>query len=122
LKILIDMNLPPALVEALREDGFEARHWLETGNPRATDREILEWAERNGFLLLTHDLGFGAILAATRGRGPSVLQARTQDVSPGRIVPLVRDALRQYARQLEQGALVSLDESRTRARILPLRG
>jgi predicted nuclease of predicted toxin-antitoxin system len=38
------MNLSPLWVEALEEQGYEATHWSQVGEPGAPDREILEWA------------------------------------------------------------------------------
>ena len=38
--------------------------------------EILSWTLANGFVLLTHDLDFSAILAATSETAPSVVQLR----------------------------------------------
>ncbi|WP_368857365.1 DUF5615 family PIN-like protein [Thauera sp. 2A1] len=70
---------------------------------------------RNGkSCFLTHDLDFSAILAATQGDKPSVVQIRAEDVSPEAIGKPVLDALRQMADELEQGALVTVDSSRTR--------
>jgi predicted nuclease of predicted toxin-antitoxin system len=121
VKILIDMNLSPAWVETLVGAGFEALHWSSVGDPRAPDRRILEYASAHGFVLLTHDLDFGAILAVSQATGPSVLQVRARDVSPEYLARLVCQALSNYASHLEKGALVSLDETTQRARILPLR-
>lgn len=120
MKILVDMNLSPGWVGFLRQQGLDARHWAETGAPSAPDEEILAWAEAGSFVLLTHDLDFGAILAASGAKTPSVLQVRTQDVLPERIGELVLTALREHAAALESGALLSVDERRARVRILPL--
>lgn len=43
----------------------------------ATDEEIMRWARENGYVVFTHDLNFGVILAATRAQSPSVIQVRT---------------------------------------------
>jgi len=79
VKILIDMNLSPQWVSALTQHGFHAVHWSEVGDIRAKDTTIMEWARNHKFILFTHDLDFGVILALTRSTGPSVLQIRTQD-------------------------------------------
>jgi predicted nuclease of predicted toxin-antitoxin system len=101
-------------------EGHDCVHWSEIGPPNAPDREILLWARSNGYVVLTHDLDFGAILAATKADSPSVLQLRTQDISPGRIGESVVSAFKQFEELLSQGALVSIDQRRARARVLPI--
>ena len=80
----------------------------------------MAYARTHDFVVLTHDLDFGAILAATHGEKPSVVQIRADDVSPEVIGRQVLDALRQMAAELEAGALLTVDPSRTRLRVLPL--
>jgi predicted nuclease of predicted toxin-antitoxin system len=96
VKVLIDMNLSPAWVETLLEAGFEAEHWSTVGEPRASDRTILAWARSNGHVVLTHDLDFGSILAASDSSGPSVLQLRARDFSPTHLGRIVADALKEW--------------------------
>lgn len=70
--------------------------------------------------MLTHDLDFSAILAATHGEKPSVVQIRAEDISPDAIGRQVIVALRQMAAELDAGALLTIDPNRTRLRVLPL--
>jgi len=77
------------------------------------------WAKANGYCIVTHDLDFGAILAATRAAGPSVIQIRAQDLAPGTLRPLLLNVLRQYSQRLMSGALLTLDAQGARVRILP---
>lgn len=120
MKLLIDMNLSPAWVETFQHSGLQAVHWSTVGDPRATDRSIMQWARDNGYIVFTHDLDFGTLLAATEAKGPSVIQIRTQDVTPEHLQHAVIAALRQFEAMLEQGALIIIDEKKYRARILPL--
>ena len=120
MKILIDMNLSPRWVEAFMAAGLEAAHWFAIDDPRASDRSIMEWAQNNGYIVFTHDLDFGAILAATQASGPSVIQIRTENVLPEDAGEAVIAAVQRFKDVLEQGALISIDPARARARILPL--
>ena len=120
MRILIDMNLSPEWVSVFKAVGHEAVHWSRVGDPGAPDKEILSWARSHGYAIFTHDLDFGAILAATKANAPSVLQVRTQDVTPQRISHLVLSALSQFQPLLNKGALISVDEDSLRARLLPL--
>jgi predicted nuclease of predicted toxin-antitoxin system len=121
MKLLVDMNLSPEWVAVLKQAGWEAIHWSNAGNLRAADSEIMAWAKQNGHIVFTHDLDFGSLLALTQAEGPSVIQVRTQDVTPAAIGKLVVNALRQFQPELEKGALIVLDEARARARVLPLK-
>jgi predicted nuclease of predicted toxin-antitoxin system len=122
MKLLVDMNLSPAWVESLNEAGWEAAHWSGLGNPRGTDAEIMRFAQDHDWVVFTHDLDFGALLAHTRAGKPSVFQVRARDVSPEGLAPLVIRVLRQFSAELESGALVSLDEASQRVRLLPTTG
>lgn len=121
MKILLDMNLSPALAAQLCEAGWESIHWSSVGDPRTPDCEIFDWAQKNGYWVITNDLDFGAILAATNAQGPSVIQFRIQNVSPSYLKPILLSTLEKYKNYLESGALISVDERRSRVRILPLK-
>jgi len=120
MKLLVDMNLSPRWMDALVAEGFEAVHWSAVGLATAPDVEIMGYARLHGFVVLTHDLDFSAILAATGGEGPSVIQIRAEDISPEALSGAVVRSLRQMAAELESGVLLTIDSKRTRLRILPL--
>jgi predicted nuclease of predicted toxin-antitoxin system len=120
VKVLVDMNLSPSWIAILERHGFPAVHWSAVGKGCESDSVVLGWARENDYLVFTHDLDFGAILASTNASGPSVIQVRTQDVSPGHLGEILVRALREYQEILVQGALITIDESCLRARILPL--
>ena len=119
MKLLVDMNLSPRWVDVLVDAGIDAVHWSALGSGNATDSEIMAYAKANDCIVLTHDLDFGAILAATHGKKPSVVQIRAEDVSPQAIGKYVITALRQMATELDEGALLTVDTIRTRLRVLP---
>jgi predicted nuclease of predicted toxin-antitoxin system len=120
MKLLIDMGLSPEWRKTFEAQGIEARHWSEIGDPKATDREILAWARDQGFIVFTHDLDFGHLLALTHSAGPSVIQVRSEDVLPRSIGPTVLRALQQHRDLLESGALVVIEPADFRVRILPI--
>ena len=120
MKILLDMNLSPRWVGFLSSAGWQAVHWSMVGKVNASDTEIMEWASANDYIVMTHDLDFSAILAATQGGKPSVVQIRGDDISLDVIGARVLLALSQMEAELEAGALLSIDAQRTRLRLLPL--
>ena len=121
MKLLVDMNLSPRWISVLADAGIEAAHWSTLGADNAPDSQIMSYAHANDYVVLTNDLDFSAILAATHGEKPSVVQIRADDVSPDVIGKQVILALRQMASELEEGALLTVDPNRTRLRVLPLR-
>ncbi|WP_296892125.1 DUF5615 family PIN-like protein [Thiobacillus sp.] len=120
MKVLVDMNLSPRWVDMLSGLGLQATHWSAVGRVNAPDSEIMDYAAANDYIVLTHDLDFSAILAATHGEKPSVVQIRAEDVNPDRIGTQVAAALRQMELELQEGALLTVDPNRTRLRLLPL--
>lgn len=114
------MNLSPEWVSYLHERGFDTVHWSTLGAGNAPDSEIIRWARDNACVVFTHDLDFGILLAHSKDSGPSVIQARTQDVSPDQLGTVIVAALQANREALDRGALLTIDPSKARIRILPI--
>jgi len=121
MKLLVDMNFSPRLTNLLVDAGHHAIYWGAIGKPEAEDFEILNWAKKNGYIILTNDLDFGAILAATGFESPSVIQTRRRDIYPETIVSSILQAIEVFSAELHAGALIVVDERRYRVRLLPLK-
>jgi predicted nuclease of predicted toxin-antitoxin system len=80
----------------------------------------MQWAAEHRCIVLTCDLDFGALLAATQRREPSVVQIRSDRLAPGAIGSTVLAAIRHCAVDLQSGALLSIEAGRGRLRVLPL--
>jgi len=120
MKLLVDMNLSPKWVTELQSRGVESVHWSSLGSPSAADEDILASRAEHRHVLFTHDLDFGAILAASKGLTPSVVQMRVDDVTPEAMGKRVNEALQQLDEVLAAGALVTIEPARHRVRLLPL--
>lgn len=120
MKIVIDMNLSPSWLTVFKSNNIEAVHWSEIGPANAKDAVIMKWARDNAHVVLTHDLDFGTLLALTKANGPSVIQLRTQDVLPGKLALIVISVIEKTHHAIEGGSLITIDETRSRVRILPL--
>ena len=94
MKILIDMNLPPRWANFLADHGTSATHWSFEGDMKAPDSEILRRAREWNCV-------FGVLMSMTQKTGPSVIQVRTQDVTPEAIGSLVLTANRETS--LDEG-------------------
>jgi len=120
MKILLDMNMSPQWVNVLTDKGIPVTHWSSVGSLDASDADILNFAKEKDFVILTHDLDFGAILFVTKGQKPSVVQLRVNDVYPEIDSDYLVAALNCAKTELENGALLIIDTKKTRMRILPL--
>jgi predicted nuclease of predicted toxin-antitoxin system len=120
MKILIDMNLSPDWVSVFAKYSIDSLHWSNVGDPAAIDQIIMAWASTNGYIVFTHDLDFGILLATTQANAPSVIQVRTQDILPATLKDMVIQVLRQFESELDSGVLITIDPSRYRVRILPI--
>ena len=119
MKVLVDMNLGLGFVAELQALGIEARHWSQVGALDAPDSVIMEWARREGFVVLTSDLDFGALLHSTHGVGPSVIQFRGSDLRVRAILGHLINVLDTFSDSLKKGALITVAGKRVRIVELP---
>ncbi|MDP4236206.1 MAG: DUF5615 family PIN-like protein [Bacteroidota bacterium] len=120
MKFLIDMNLSPDFVRVLRSHGYESVHWMDIGPKNADDAILFEWAAENGYVIITLDLDFGTLLARSHGHKPSVIQIRREDVDPQDLQVALFEIFSEYSSQLEEGALIVVEDKKVRIRSLPL--
>lgn len=122
MKILIDANLSPRLLAALRDAGYEANHVAELGLATATDAAIFDRAVEEGFTLLTADGDFAMLLALRRATNPSVIQLRhVAELGPETHLELLLLNLPLIVEEIERGVVVSLSPTRLAIRDLPIR-
>lgn len=122
MRLLLDANLSPRIAESLSAAGFDAVHVADLGLVAATDDEIFDRAAEQGFVVVTADSDFGALLAMRRATSPSVVHLRhvAELVAEVHLQLLVAN-LPQIADHLDRGAIVSLSPTRLAVRDLPLR-
>jgi predicted nuclease of predicted toxin-antitoxin system len=82
MKFLADMGISPKTVALLRALGHDATHLQEQGLERLPDPAIMTKAREEERILLTCDLGFGELVAASGARLPSVIIFRLRDMRP----------------------------------------
>ena len=99
--------------------GLGSHPLVHGGKANAGDSEIMTFAAANDYVVLTNDLDFAAILAASHQKKPSVAQIRAEDLSPNVIGKQIVAALRHVQTELEAGALLTIESDRTRLRVLP---
>jgi predicted nuclease of predicted toxin-antitoxin system len=120
MDFLLDMGISPHTATFLRTKGHKADHVLDLQLSRATDKEIIEMARRLGCVILTHDLDFGALMAAGGEQLPSVAIFRLTDMRPANVNQYMEVLIERYANVLIAGAILSVNEHRIRVRRLPV--
>jgi predicted nuclease of predicted toxin-antitoxin system len=120
MRIVLDCCLESGWAGFLNSAGHEAIDWRMIGNANDADEVIARWAADNGFVLMTEDLDFGAILATTSMSKPSVVQIRARSKLSEDVGGLVLRALEEYSEDLKNGAIVTVDNAAMKVRSLPL--
>jgi len=77
-------------------------------------------ARLEGRILLTHDLDFGELLAASGGVLPSVIIFRLKDMRAENVSRHLFSILDQSAEVLDKGAICNVTERKLRVHALPL--
>ncbi len=120
MKFLADMGISPVTVRFLRDLGHDAIHLHDENLDRMADPEIVDKARRESRALLTHDLGFGELIATSVAGTPTVVTFRLRDMRPDNVNRYLRAVLERHLDAMSQGALISVAENRIRVRRLPL--
>jgi predicted nuclease of predicted toxin-antitoxin system len=120
MRFLADMGISPEAVACNHVTGHDAVHVAERDYHRRADADILELARSEERIVLTHDLGFGALMSASGLALPSVVIFRLGDMRPASVINHLHLITVRYRAQLEAGAILSVTERRIRVRPLPL--
>ena len=120
MKFLADMGISETTVRALRERGNDAVHLRELGLQRLPDDQILLKARVEARVILTFDLDFGDLLAASSGSTPSVILFRMRNQTPSAVTPRLLEVVDSCSEALITGALIVVEGERYRVRRLPI--
>lgn len=120
MKFLADMGISPQTITFLRSLQFDAFHLAEQQLYRLPDDQIIELAREQGRIILTHDLDFGTLMAASRAALPSVIIFRLANMTPAYVNHHLQLILAEHQAALIKGALLSVREGQVRVRLLPI--
>ncbi len=122
MKFLVDNARPPRLARILdKEHGHSAVHLRSYGIQDAPDEVVLERALTEDRVLLSADTDFGALLASRNLAKPSfVLFRKTDLVQAEEYAQLLIKVLPLVERDLQEGAVVVIRDTKVRIRRLPL--
>jgi predicted nuclease of predicted toxin-antitoxin system len=120
MRFLADMGISQRVVTWLNEQGHHAVHLRDQGLQRLEDRDIFAKAFQKSRIILTWDLDFAEILALS---GPQIVSAvifRLHNTRSVHVIQRLERVLMESAQDLEEGAIISVEERRHRVRLLPI--
>lgn len=112
--------MPPRLAVALRGEGHDAVHVVELGMGSLRDSDVFARSAAESRILITFDLDFGDILAASQSRQVSVVLFRLRAMVFGSVRRRLAATLAAASPALEEGAIVIVEDARIRIRRLPI--
>ena len=121
MRLLLDMNLPPAMADWLCSEGHDAIHAREFGLGRLSDREIFARAAAEQRITVTFDLDFGEIVGLAGAANAGVILLRLRSARQSALRDRVRVAIARAAEALQSGAIVLVEDARIRIRPMPPR-
>lgn len=120
MKFLADMGVAWRIVEWLRQHNHDAVHLRELNLHRMPDDEIFAKAEHEQRIILTFDLDVGEIAAASGKQIPSVITFRLSNTRTPHVIKRLEKVLNDSREALKKDAIISVEESRHRIRLLPI--
>lgn len=120
MKFLLDQGTPRSAATLLRRAGWDVVHTGEIGMAEAEDSEIIRRAFDENRVVVTLDADFHAQLALTQASRPSVIRIRLEGLRGEEFSLLLQNVLQQCTEDLEDGAMVTVNEHQIRVRRLPV--
>ena len=103
MNFLLDVNASGAVAQWLIQQGHDI---VEVGqkDPKMSDNEILDWAEKEHRIIITTDNDFEEMI--WRQGKPHCGILRLENLPRSERIMLLRDVLDRHSRDLESGAIV----------------
>ena|SRR5947207_2407902 len=120
MRFLADMGVSWRVVEWLRAEGHDAIHLREQQLHRLPNGGIFMKAADEQRVILTWDLDFTEIVALSETRLVSAVVFRLLNTRSENVIRRLARVLSESARDLEEGAIISVEDGRHRVRLLPL--
>lgn len=118
LNVLLDQNIPVAAAEWLRHQRpkWHIQHVNETGLRGSPDKEIYNWAQEHGAIILTYDEDFADARYYPLGRHHGVVRLRVWPTTVEVTILAFSRLLRDVHERDWPGSLIIVDNSRIRLR------
>jgi predicted nuclease of predicted toxin-antitoxin system len=120
MQFLADIGVSRHVVTWLREQGQDATHLRDEGLQTLENGAIFTKSFRESRIILTWDLDFTEIVALSKTGNVSAVVFRLMNTRSDHVIERLARVLLESAQDLEEGAIISVEEGRHRVRLLPL--
>jgi len=120
MRLLADLHIAPRTVEFLKSLGHDVIRVSHVLPPTSSDHDIIAYAARDRRAILTQDLDFSAEIALSRQASPSMILLRLSSSRIESVNRVLSDVLAALERDVQEGALITVEDHRVRRRRLPL--
>ena len=114
ISILLDQGLPRSAASVLQDEGWDVLHTGDIGLSRATDRQILEYAQREERVILSYYSRTDKCFCSFCDSDPFGRAKRHG------LAHLIKKIWPRIEPQVKKGAMVTVTESGIRIRNIPL--
>lgn len=121
MRFLVDQAVSWQVARDLTALGHDAVHTRDLALSQADDETILERARAEQRVIITQDTDFGGLLAMSGAAYPSVILIRMRDGRPAAQARALAENLPRLESDLQQGAVVVVQDEAIRIRRLPIR-
>ena len=121
LEFIANMNISPLTVEQLRKHGWDVVRVPEIMDMKSKDTDILDYARRENRIVITQDLDFSMLLALSGYSKPSLINLRLENARPDFVTARIVDVISTMEKELEEGVIITADETSARYRNLPIK-
>lgn len=120
IRFLADMNISPRTIEALRQQGWDIVRVSQVMPVDALDSEILDFARKDGRVVVTQDLDFSTLLVLGGHDSPSLVTLRLAVSDPEAITKVLLQSFPRIREAITEGSAVIIEDAAIRIRRLPI--
>ncbi len=121
MTFLFDENMPPSFCNILQGLGFQAIHVYDVNLNQTPDNEIVVFASKNEYVIITNDLDFSRIIALGNLALPSVITFRFPRLNKVIFTEIMSMNLPDLIEPLTEGSMITIDDKKIRIQSLPIK-
>jgi predicted nuclease of predicted toxin-antitoxin system len=116
MRFLLDGGVPRSIQDFLVGEGLETLRLAQTKLFAAADKEVFSFAQREGYILITRDKGFGDIRSYPPGNHHGIILIRDPNLDARKITKIFEEAWAVIPHEELQGSIVIITQRGVRIR------